>query len=323
MKFNKWGRLESLPEPRKTLIEHLSAHRSETKIASLLAYFFRSNESHGLGATFVKALLQTKSFRINENSKSSEPLIDHAYEYKFVNGDFEKVDCTLNSLEFKNISVKVEKSTEDAADDKKRIDLVIHSDELVICIEFKIDHELNNPLDTYTDQISAMEKRFQMKNEYEKRKIFFVVLTPDRKPLYAEVKNLHLYRQVVLSHFVKVIEGLYKEFSLDKDFYSLSEYPLVEFIQTIKNRQISFLRRNILDTICEMQIQGLMGKFESLDKKNFIRLKEYGVEFKIRFKDNRTLLVERWRNNEPEHKRELNLDVLSNDKLNEIITGMN
>ena len=117
-------------EPRKTFMEILKVNNSEVPFANILAFFFRPNENHKLETLFIDALLETKFTNISKNQD-------------------EEIAQEIPVYEKKSVKVIVEQKTKN----ESRIDILIITNTFVICIEFKINHELNNPLDDYKDYV--------------------------------------------------------------------------------------------------------------------------------------------------------------------------
>lgn len=130
-------------DPKKTFMEILKVHNKEVPFANLLAFFFRPKETHELGTLFIDSLLEM----INEKEYSAIEKIDYDKKFK--------------------VEVHVEKKTSIG----NRIDILIVTNTFVICIEFKIDHDLDNPLEDY-------KKYIEEHSEYSQLKKHYLVLTP-------------------------------------------------------------------------------------------------------------------------------------------------
>lgn len=265
--------LKNLPEPRKTYLEILQVHDKEVPIANLLAFFFRNKENHELGDLFIKALLQTKYYELDvkNNPTSSGTLISQI-------GSIEEQTNILNSIS--NVKVKTEVKTSKDKDDNKRIDILIDTAKFIICIEFKINHTLNNPLETYQNHIVKTYKDFN-------KKIFYVVLTPNKKE--ADVSNIKnyleknkIFKQVVISHFIKNIQNtLPSNFKENK-----SSFYFNDFIQTIQNREIRSTRTLLLKKVNDVLIcSKIESKYYSNNSGGFLQIKSKNQTLKIRIKD--------------------------------------
>jgi len=187
-----------------TYLQTIGVSQKETVMAEVLKYFFQPNQKHGLKDTFIKALLETQPYALNEK-KQIKSLVN-------------------NQTSFKDAIVKTEEST----DRNKRLDILITSKEAetTIGIEFKINHSLNNPLELYSKRI---------KDEKNKSN-FYIVLTPYWKEPEHEYKSSP-FVQIMLSDFIKNVEKI-----VEKNYYfeysksSYQYYIYKDFINTIKNR---------------------------------------------------------------------------------------
>ena len=190
-------------EPRKTFMEILKVQNREVPFANILAYFFKPKEAHGLKTLFLDALLETKFTNIVD--KNSEVKIH------------EKLIFDLNS-----VRVLVEQKT----DEQNRIDLLISTDTFVVCIEFKINHFLNNPLSNYKKYI---EENFSTKKKY------YFILTPFKKNATGKAVDYFVenneFKQIILSHFInRVKEKIAEnntEFITSKEYDYFLDFVLV------------------------------------------------------------------------------------------------
>lgn len=153
-------------DPEKTLIELLKVNNREVPFANLLAFYFRPKEKHNLNALFLDALFETQFSEIGIAKENDERY------FKISNYDADQV------------KVIVEKET----GKRNRIDILIESDTFVICIEFKINHDLDNPLDDYVEFINTEAK-------YKNKQKYFVILTPYSKE---PVKNARAYFEKIM-----------------------------------------------------------------------------------------------------------------------------
>ncbi|RYM31328.1 hypothetical protein ERX46_16735 [Brumimicrobium glaciale] len=315
MLINKYIQdLKNLPEPRKTFMEIMKVNRSEVHMANLLAYFFRSEENHKLGKIFVEALLMTNSYSLDLNENESKSILfkrkrklikDSEGQFVFQDAIEEQILENENEIqEFVKLLTRVYVKTEDptSTTDKKqkRIDFVLTTNECVICIEFKINHELNNPLETYQKHIVEIEKKFQEEHNL-KRDLIFVVLTPFKKPPSISVQRFidrddgkaNVFSQVILSHFFKNLTNKIPKEYFKENTNNYSSQYLTDLIQTINNREINFKRNEILKSL-EIHINNsnLNSVFHS--NKGFVEIKTAKCNFKIRFFDNQHFQIERW-----------------------------
>lgn len=311
-------RIKNLPPPRKTFMEIMKVNRSEVHIANLLAYFFRSEESHGLGKVFLKSLFETHSYHFKKKKKTEEDeasekaelekeakkeslLFKYGRKRNIETGSFEKatppesIDSFIDNLS--NVQVKTEDPTADTQEKQKRIDLVLSTDECVVCIEFKINHELNNPLRIYQERIENKEKKFYEKNE-EQRDLFFIVLTPYKKAPSEAVQEFidggkNEFREMVLSHFVEnVVKNIPANYFIENVNNPYSQY-LVDFIQTINNRAINHWRTLVLLDLKAKLPAGLKTVHEPRYF-GFLQFHFGGFRYKIRVRHNHQFVIEKW-----------------------------
>ncbi len=273
--------LMKLPELQKTYLEILEVHDKEIPIANLLAFFFRNKEIHGLENLFIKALLKTKFYELDvkKHPKSTGSLIS------IVNTKKEQ-QFILNSIS--NVSVKTEVKTSEDNDENKRIDILIDTEKFAICIEFKINHKLNNPLEIYKNHIVKTYKDFD-------KQIFYIVLTPSKKePDVSNVENYlnknKVFKQVILSHFIKNIQN-----ELPSDFKENSSFKYYkDFIQTIQNREIRYKRGLLLEKMNNSLInKRIESKYHSNNKGGFIQIDKINYSLKIRI-ENKQFQFEKW-----------------------------
>ena len=229
--------MEMFNEPHKTFMEILKVNDKEVPFANLLAFFFRPKEKHGLKNLFIATLLQTKYSELTANSSKFEnSLID-------LNGT---ITGNIDDYIGNKVNVIVEQKTVSKENllrpelNNKRIDILIIAENFVICIEFKINHVINNPLEEY--------KKFA-NEEYPNKKKYFIVLTPNRKEIKNNAKNNTEFKQVVLSHFVENIKlNLPPNFKKNSTTNKYYDY-FIDFIQTVENRKIKFLRYNFFESL--------------------------------------------------------------------------
>lgn len=281
--------------PKRTFLEILQVHNKELPMAQLLGYFFKPHETHGLGDLFIKALLQTKCYNIIDNDQSIGSLQEHGYTSN------KHTDTRHDPGKNKKVSVAIEKPIEqltNCATDKKnqkRIDILIETDDIVLCIEFKIEHVLDNPLADY--------KAFVAKT-YPSKKSYFVVLTPYKKTPEGSAKK-HLqrdnsFKQVILSHFVETIakevpEDYYSNPTVDSSFLKI-------FLQTITNRKIKTERKDKLKALGNyLEKKQLSNTYRPNAQGGFLEFKTDPYHLKIRIR-NGAVDIEQWKSPKPKNK---------------------
>lgn len=122
-------RLPNLPtKTRKNLYDILGVQKKETTNSRILAYFLDPNEEHRFHNLFFDSLKEI----INEKKHDG------------ANVDLENFDGN-----FRIITEDQTFHAEDENQKQKRIDLSIEGENWCIIIENKINHILNNPLETY------------------------------------------------------------------------------------------------------------------------------------------------------------------------------
>jgi len=205
--------LQKLVPPKRTFMEIMKVHKSETAVANLLAHFFRPNESHGLHDLFIRSLLSTKCYPLATGENAEDKGVQNGVDH---------------SEPFGKVEVKVEEVVNKG---NERIDILIVTNTIVVCIEFKINHELNNPLNIYESYV---------KSEYPNRQYLFLVLTPKRKMPKGQAIGNKVFKQMVLSHFVDSIKNNLKN-------VNVSSIQLDEFLQTMDNRSANFKVLKLLE----------------------------------------------------------------------------
>jgi len=189
-----------------TFLEEIGVSSKETIIAKLLGYYFNPNNKHGLGDVFIKSLLETERYKLNEHIKSNVQRLKNQDKY-----------------EWANVII------EDTTDNNNRIDIVIETKNQIIAIEFKINHLLNNPLADYEKYINE---------EYGNKEKVFIVLTPIWKKAKEKAICGINFEQIILSKFIENVEKNkeLKGIVLNEEqkiFYK-------DFINTVENRKIIY-----------------------------------------------------------------------------------
>ena len=114
------GQLPRQRDIQPTIFEITGYPHLENVSSNLLAFYLQPNNPHGLGNSFLQALC-----------RASNTLID--------------------TQETISASIRTEESTTN----NKRIDIIIETDTIIIGIENKIFHELNNDLRTYWRHLNS------------------------------------------------------------------------------------------------------------------------------------------------------------------------
>ena len=251
-------------ESPKTFMEILKVHNREVQVANALAFFFRPKEKHGLNTLFIDALLKTNCSELKTFiPKKESSLVE--FNGSNCNKPNEKLEYNVDKVE-----VFVEYPTEN----KNRIDILINTDSFTICIEFKINHDLDNPLEDYRDFILR---------KVSNKRIYFIVLTPYKKDPIGKAEEFFNenseFKQVVLSHFFKEIKQKLKKQDTN-DFKTNQYYQYFQdFAQTIKNREIRSKRHKAL-----IDLKGRLNNKHICDlhPKGFLEIKKKDYNLKIR-----------------------------------------
>ncbi|ALJ00755.1 PD-(D/E)XK nuclease family protein [Rufibacter tibetensis] len=269
-------------EPRKTFMEILKVNQREVPFANLLGFFFRPRERHGLNKLFLEALLNTWCSDIGhaDNGDGESIVRNRGYKNNLTSR------LANGSIESSSILVKVEQPT----GLEKRIDILIESDDFVVCIEFKINHDLDNPLEEY--------KRYVIEN-YPGKLHFYIVLTPFKKEAIGEARRYfgqHTeFKQVILSHFfLQVKEELHRFHTNENEVNEYYRY-FTDFVQTVENRKIKTLRSQAFKTLQgELNKSGLNCEYHTKNG-GFLEIKVKNEASKIRLKPDGWQL-EKWVN---------------------------
>ena len=249
-------------ESPKTFMEILKVNNREVQVANALAFFFRPREKHELNTLFINALLNTMCSELQSNLPKK---VSSLLKFNGCNCDNSNDELTydINSVE-----VKVEYKTEDG----NRIDILIETDSFIICIEFKINHDLNNPLEDYRDFITKKSKG---------KRLYFIVLTPYKKDPVGKAKEFFNgnseFKQVVLSHFFKEVEKMLPLYTIEKKENNVYYQYFQDFAQTIKNREIRSKRHKAL-----VDLKERINNECELHPKGFLEIKKKDYDLKIR-----------------------------------------
>jgi hypothetical protein len=286
-------------DPKKTFMEILKVHNKEVPFANLLAFFFRPKEKHGLETLLIDSLLDTKHTSISMNKTE---------------------ELTLEKIEYdaKSVEVLVEKKTKNG----NRIDILIITNTFVLCIEFKINHSLNNPLEDY-------KKYIEEHSEYSKKKKYYLILTPFKKDPIGDAKMYfkenNEFKHIILSHFIKTVKKK-NEQNFRGDIYEKNIYQqyFEEFIQTIENREIRFKRRIALTELSDdlnksLLNKGLESKYHLNNQGGFLEIKKDTSALKIRIKSG-IWQMEKWKNNKPQSEQKLENSDLTT-QINELTSS--
>ncbi len=253
-------------EPRKTFMEILKVNNREVPFANILAFFFRPNENHKLETLFIDALLETKFTDINKNQNEETTQDAPIYEKQ-------------------SVKVIVEQKTKT----ENRIDILIITNTFVICIEFKINHELNNPLYDYKNYV---EKEFK-----EKKKYYFI-LTPYRKDAIENAKKYfdknNEFKQIVLRHFINRVKEKIRE--NPTTYLKNEKYDyFLDFIQTVENREIRSKRNLFLISLKKDLDKNLKSEYHKNIEGGFLEIQKEKFTLKIRF-TKEGIQIEKWIN---------------------------
>jgi hypothetical protein len=289
--------------PRKTYLEILKVHNKEVPLANLLAYFFRPKENHGLNQLFINTLLNTMCSELILNNESKNSLLKDNY----------KVQDTpiMNKDNITEVKTEV-KTTGD-----KRIDILIDSDDFVICIEFKINHDLDNPLANYTRYI---------KDKYPHKKQFYIVMTPYRKDPSDSVREYiksgeNMFSQIILSDFISNVKKIIDEEERFEERLDSYEYNIYQdFIQTIENRKIRYNINSALNKINSELKKSFNSEFKNNNQGGFIEISRDDFTLKIRF--NKTgWQIEKW--SKERNEKQIIHDSNNSIEIKEIISVIN
>jgi hypothetical protein len=268
-------------EPRKTFMEILKVNNREVPFANILSFFLKPKENHGLDTLFIDALLETKFTNIGNN----------------VN---EEVTKKITKYDKNSVKVIVEQKTKN----ENRIDILIVTDAFVICIEFKINHNLNNPLSDYTEFV---EKKYAKKQKY------YFILTPYKKVAIEKAKEYFLknneFKQIVLRHFINRVKEKINE--NNSEFVINDKYNyFLDFIQTVENREIRSKRNLFLENLKnDLNKQNIKSEYHKNINGGFLEIDKVKFKFKVRFKSE-GIQIEKWigKNNEIIYKPSRNLE---------------
>ncbi len=253
-------------EPRKTFMEILRVHNREVPFANLLAFFFNPKEKHELNTLFIDALLETRFTHLGKNESV-------------------EISPRIPVYDANSIKVAVEVTTSE----NNRIDILITSNTFTICIEFKINHDLNNPLDDY--------KKF-VNDKYSNQQHYFFVLTPYKKEATGIAKEYfesnNEFKQIILSHFINKVkeklQELYPNYENENIYF---KYYFKDFIQTVENRKIHSKRHEVFRSLQQEINEKIKPIYCEFHKKGFLEIKILDFVLKIRIAASRWQ-IEKW-----------------------------
>ena len=256
-------------EPNKTFMEILKVNNREVPFANILAFFFRPKENHGLKTIFLDSLIETNYKNIGND----------------VNGEIRE---EFEDYDKNSVRVIVENKT----DNKNRIDLLIETDKFVICIEFKINHKLNNPLEDYKEYTKLY---------FENKKKFYFVLTPFKKEPIEKAEQYFVknneFKQIILNHFINKVKE--KIAVNDTEFNKTESFNYFhDFIKTIENREIRYKRNIYLENLRNsLEKENIKSEYHKSIKGGFLEIKKMNSRVKIRFTTN-GVQIENWNDKE-------------------------
>jgi hypothetical protein len=253
-------------EPRKTFMEILKVNNREVPFANVLAFFFRPNENHKLGTLFIDALLETKFTNI---------------------GKIENKEITQKTPVYEKNSVKV--IVEQKTKCENRIDILVITNTFVICIEFKINHDLNNPLDDY---------KVYVEKEFNEKQKFYFILTPYKKEAIEKAKDYfdknNEFKQIVLRHFINRVKEKIEENPTTYLRNEKYDYFL-DFIQTVENREIRSKRNLFLEKLKKDLSKNVKSEYHKNINGGFLEIEKEKFNLKVRF-TKEGIQIEKWEN---------------------------
>jgi hypothetical protein len=230
--------------------------------------------------------LETKRFSIDKTQASIPAITEEYNEIEHLS----EVTAETEFPAFEENNENTPQSKNTGKKNIKRIDILLDTDDCVVCIEFKINHDLDNPLEIYQDHIERLRE--------DKKHRYYVVLTPFKKRPSDEVREFantkkNKFKQIILSHFVKkVLERLPENYFIDKADNIYTQY-LIDFIQSIQNREIRFKRSEIL-----LDLKSKIKKESTFHDKHgkFIQFRYKNSSIKTRI-ENGDFKIEKWSSN--------------------------
>lgn len=254
-------------EPKKTFMEILKIHNREVPFANILAFFFRPKENHNLKTLFIDALLETKCTNLGGNAVG-------------------EIDLEIPTYNVSSVEVKIEQKTKLG----KRIDILIITNTFVICIEFKINHDFNNPLSNYKEYVD---------DNFEGKKKYYFILTPYKKDAIEEAKkyfeNHNEFKQIILRHFINRVKEKIEENKIDLNENVTLNY-FEDFIRTVENREIRSKRNLFLENLKkELNQKNILSEYHKNIGGGFLEIKKIENKLKIRFTIN-GIQIEEWNN---------------------------
>lgn len=216
--LDDFKKLHNPPKAEPTFLSILGKPKDENIISNILSFFFDSNQVHNLGTLFLDTYLEC-------------------------------LDDKSASKEHRTVSVKREVTTASG----KRIDLIIETNSVVLVIENKVFHELNNDLHEYALHAKRLNRRKEIK---------LSVLS-----LFETGKCEHNFINVTYSTFFgKIKETLEQDTSIIKNNYSVLLNDLLKTVENLKtNKMTDSSIRNFFITRQE-EINQLIEEKNKLDR---------------------------------------------------------
>ena len=134
--LDKFKRVPPKPVYEPTYLElcEYPWNRREEICSRLFAFFFDSRNPHGLGSLFFDALLEV-------------------YQEKYP-------ECKISDIVRYRSPKEIRVETEIWTENNKRIDLLVSSDQIIICIENKIDAQVNEgSMNEYVEYVNKQRKK--------------------------------------------------------------------------------------------------------------------------------------------------------------------
>ncbi len=228
----EFKRLPKLSQSNPTYMEIAGYPHYENVCSNVLSFFFDTKQSHDLNDLVIKSLLDT---------------VDETISNKY--------DLTTFDI-----------IREFYTDKGNRIDLVIELDELVIAIENKIFHHLNNELIDYQKTITK---------RYSNKKVVFIVLSLKKETIinsdFVSViyddffknikKNIgdylftaHHHYINLLRDFITTIENLYKMEPINKEYFDfyIKNKEIIQQQQEEHNKLSNSLIRTVRNVMSQL-----------------------------------------------------------------------
>jgi len=229
----KFKSIPKIKEKKPTFLEIAGFPHYENVISNIVSFFVDTTEAHGLEDLLIKSILE---------AAKPEKIID----YKIVTTSVQREVITKNN---------------------KRIDILIETEDEIICIENKIFADLYNDLSEYAKYVSSNNtlKKDEVNIVLSMDKVNSNLLTDN----FINITYQELFEKINenIGHYISYINSDYLKYLLDFKFTITNLYGGEKMDKEIKE----FFSKN-WDTILELKNE--MNKLENIIKEKAEKIRQ-------------------------------------------------